>query len=176
MYPFLRMGKELLRAAMMPKLEIGQTHISYHICWPWDLDFALELNNGRTLSIYDLGRLPMGFRIGLFKMLREKKWGFTMAGCSIRYRRRVRMFHRVKMTTAVLGWDDRFIYIGQSMWRKGECTSSILYRTAVTDQNGIVTTDRVTQTLGPQLANLRLPDWVQNWIDAEATRQWPPDP
>ena len=58
MYPFLRMFKEMARASRMPPLGLFDTHVSHHLCWPWDLDPWVELNNGRTLTLYDLGRLP----------------------------------------------------------------------------------------------------------------------
>ena len=62
MYPFIRMAKELLVFRNAPRLALGDTHISHHICWPWDLDVWMELNNGRTLTLYDLGRIPMAHR------------------------------------------------------------------------------------------------------------------
>ena len=65
MYPFFRMAKELIIHRNAPPLEMGKSHISHHIRWPWDLDFWLELNNGRTLTLYDLGRIPLAKRIGL---------------------------------------------------------------------------------------------------------------
>ncbi len=38
MYPFIRMAKELWISRNQPQLELGEIHISHHICWPWDLD------------------------------------------------------------------------------------------------------------------------------------------
>ena len=105
---------------------------------PWDLDMWMELNNGRTLTIYDLGRIPLAQRAGLVTALRKNRWGLTMAGASVMYRKRVRMFDRVTVKSRALGWDDKFIYLEQSMWKGEACTSHILYRSAVTDRNGIV--------------------------------------
>lgn len=55
MYPFVRFAKEALKYRNAPKLGLLETHVSYHRCWPWDLDPWIELNNGRTLTLYDLG-------------------------------------------------------------------------------------------------------------------------
>ena len=54
MYPFLRMVKETWANRNAPPLGLTGTHVSHHICWPWDLDIWMELNNGRTLTLYDL--------------------------------------------------------------------------------------------------------------------------
>jgi acyl-CoA thioesterase FadM len=47
----------------------------------------MELNNGRTLTMMDLGRVVMFQRMGLTEVMRRKGWAGTIAGASIRYRR-----------------------------------------------------------------------------------------
>ena len=56
MFPIVRLIKDLLLARRMPPLGVTETHVSHHICWPWDLDIWMELNNGRAMTLYDLGR------------------------------------------------------------------------------------------------------------------------
>ena len=60
MYPVFRLAKELFNHRKPDGLGLFDMHVSRHICWPWDLDMWMELNNGRTLTLYDLGRVPMG--------------------------------------------------------------------------------------------------------------------
>ncbi|GFE64740.1 thioesterase [Litoreibacter roseus] len=136
----------------------------------------MELNNGRTLTIYDLGRLPFAKRTGLVDVLRRKRWGLTMAGASVRYRRRVRMFETMEIRSKALCWDERFIYLEQSMWVKGAPASSILYRSAVTGKDGIVPPSQVVEELGHDIRSPEPPLWVAEWIKAEAHRPWPPNP
>lgn len=175
MFPFVRLVKDLLVARRQPALGLTDMHVSHHRVWPWDLDGFLELNNGRTLTLYDLGRLGMGLRVGLIKALRAKKWGLTMAGSSVRYRRRLRAFERFEMRSRAVCWDDKFVYIEQSMWRPdGECASHVLYRSAVTDKSGIVTPDRILAALHQDAASPPMPDWIAAWVAAEAQRPWPP--
>lgn len=174
MYPVLRMFKELWVARNAPELPLTGTHVSHHMCWPWDIDMWMELNNGRTLTLYDLGRIPLAKRTGLMRVLRANKWGLTMAGASVRYRRRVRMFDRFEMRSRAIAWDARFIYLEQSMWRHGECANHALYRSAVTSSDGIVPPEKVIEALGLDMPSPPIPDWVQAWIDADSERPWPP--
>lgn len=174
MYPFVRLAKEIWKACKAPRLGLTEAHVSHHICWPWDLDFWVELNNGRTLTLYDLGRTPLAIRTGMVKILRRERWGMTVAGNTVRYRRRVRAFQRVEMVSRVIGWDKRFMYMEQSMWRQGECTSHMLLRSAFTDRNGIVDMARVAAAAGHAGPSPDLPDWVNAWIAADAERPWPP--
>jgi acyl-CoA thioesterase FadM len=174
MYPFIRMVKEMWRARRMEPLGFFDAHVSHHICWPWDLDLWMELNNGRTLTLYDLGRLPLAERTGLVRVLRDKGMGLTVAGSTIRYRRRVTVFSRLTMHSRCLGWDNRFFYIEQSIWRGEECTSHALIRMALPGKSGMVPPAEVAMALGGDAEGPALPAWVKAWIEADATRPWPP--
>ncbi len=175
MYPFIRLAWQFFKHRKDPKLPPTGTHESRHFCLPQDIDLWWELNNGRTLTMYDMGRLPLAMRVGLIKTLRQNKWALTMAGCSVRYRRRIRMFEAFTMKSRAVGWDDKFVYLEQSIWKKsGECAGHILYRSAVTDRSGIVAPTRVMEALGMDTASNPLPDWVKAWIEADAHRPWPP--
>jgi len=137
MYPFIRMFKELYLFRKAPRLPVTGTHVSRHRCWPWDIDFWMELNNGRTLTLYDLGRIPLAQRTGFMAVLRRRKWGLTVAGSCTRYRRRIRPFESFEMRSQAVGVDHRFVYLEQSMWKNnGECASHAMYRTAVTGPKG----------------------------------------
>jgi len=174
MYPFIRMFNELRKFRSAPALPILGTHVSRHRCWPWDLDPWVELNNGRTLTLYDLGRLPLGQRTGLHKVLKAQGWGMTVAGNTVRYRRRVRGMDGVTMYSRCIGWDHRFLYIEQSMWKGDDCTSQQVIRSAVTSKAGIVPPARVLEALGQPQESPELPGWVRAWIAAEDQRPWPP--
>jgi len=71
--------------------------------------------------------------------------------------------------------DDRFLYVEQSMWKRGDCTTHALLRMAVTSQNGIVAPAEVVAALGHDPLPGDLPGWVTAWIAADAERPWPPD-
>ncbi|MGB7268992.1 MAG: acyl-CoA thioesterase [Albidovulum sp.] len=174
MYPFARMLKEIWTSSRKAPLGLTDAHVSHHICWPWDLDLWVELNNGRTLTLYDLGRIPLAIRSGLAGVLRRRRWGITVAGNTTRYRKRVRMFDRLEMHSRCIGWDTRFLYMEQSMWRAGECTSHMLLRSAVTSAKGIVPPGEVLAEMAVVMESPALPDWVLAWIAADAMRPWPP--
>ncbi|SFJ78212.1 acyl-CoA thioesterase [Jannaschia pohangensis] len=175
MYPFIRLAWQLWLNRDAAPMGVTDAHVSRHICMPWDIDPWMELNNGRTLTLYDLGRMTAGKRIGLIPVLRRKKWGLAVGGVSVRYRRRITAFQRIEMVTRCVGWDERFVYIVQSMWVGGTCCSQALLRTAVTSREGTVPPAQVMAELGHDAAPPAFPDWVAGWIDAEATRPWPPE-
>jgi acyl-CoA thioesterase FadM len=175
MYPFIRMAKAFWEVRNAPELGLFDTHVSRHRCWPWDIDIAMELNNGRTLTLLDLGRIPLAHRLGLLRVLKEQKWGLTMAGVTVRYRRRIRTFEAFTMKSRLVCWDERFTYLEQCMINSaGEVANHAIYRAAATDKNGIVATQRLTEALGNGGQSPPIPDFIQSWIETEAKRPWPP--
>jgi len=176
MFPIFRLIKDLLKARRMAPLDLTETHVSNHICWPWDLDIWLELNNGRAMTLYDLGRTMQAQRVGLISALRQNRWGMTVAGSSVRFRQRIRGFERFEMRSRAVAWDDKFIYLEQSMWKKnGSCASHVMLRTALTDKDGIVSPTRVLAAMGrADQQPFEMPDWIDAWRAADAQRPWPP--
>lgn len=175
MYPLIRFAGELIKYRNMP-LDLSEPHISTHRCMPWDIDPWMELNNGRTLTLYDLGRVPYFVRTGAISILKKKKWSVTVAGVSVRYRRRITAFQKVTMYTKFIGWDKKFFYTEQSIWdKKGECANQVIVRSAIVDSNGIVPPEKLAEAYNWQGEPPILPEWVQNWIDAEDSRIWPPE-
>ena len=174
MYPIFRMAKEVWKFRKAAPLSILQPHISTHRVWPWDLDVWFELNNGRTLTLFDLGRIPMAKRMGFDTVARARGWGLTVAGNSTRYRKRVTAFQRLTQVSRVVGWDARFVYLEQSFWRGDECTTHMLLRNAFISKAGMVPPAEVLAALGQSQPSPPLPEWISDWIAAEAKRPWPP--
>ena len=176
MYPIFRLLKEVFVARRQPPLApFGEHHVSHHICWPWDIDMFMEMNNGRILTVYDFGRFGAAQRIGLLKAIMREKWTLTMAGAVVRYRRRLTLSERFTVKSHAVCWDDRFVYLEQSMWKKnGECASHVVYRAAVLRNGKLVPTQEVADALGFDGPRPPVPDWIKAWSDAEALRPWPP--
>jgi acyl-CoA thioesterase FadM len=175
MYPYARLAKEIVKFRNAPALGIFDTHVSTHRILPWDIDPWMELNNGRTLTLFDLGRVPLAIRTGLVRVVREQGWGMAVAGNTTRYRKRVTTFQRVTMHSRCVGWDARFMYLEQSMWRGDDCTGQMLARSAFTSKAGMVPPARVLEAMGQPVESPPLPQWVAAWIAADATRPWPPE-
>lgn len=121
-----------------------------------------------------MGRIPMAKRSGLIAALKRRRWGLSVAGSSVRYRKRIRMLDKIEMRSTAICADRRFMYVEQSMWVRGICAGHALYRTVVTDPHGMVPTDDVLKELNLQDSLPSIPDWVAAWIHAEDIRPWPP--
>ncbi|MEZ4664537.1 MAG: hypothetical protein R2911_43950 [Caldilineaceae bacterium] len=85
MYPLIRFTNVVIKALTSKPLAADAVCETTLRCMPWDIDLFLELNNGRVLTLYDLGRFDLAIRTGLARLLRRKRWGLVVAGGSVRY-------------------------------------------------------------------------------------------
>lgn len=176
MYPVIRGIKTLIKAKNAKPIPFdGIAEISF-ICRPWDIDMFMEMNNGRILTLYDLGRFDLAIKGGLMKALKANNWGLVVAGSTTRYRKRVRMFDKITMRTQVTGFDDRWVYISQSMWVKGEPCSAALLRTGITKDGKVINPKNMEKAMG--LTGITFPHsaFLDGWIISEKGRPWPPSP
>ena len=99
----------------------------------------------------------------------------TMAGSITRFRRRIHGFERFEMRSRAVCWDDKFLYLEQSMWKQnGECASHVVFRAAVTNKNGLIPIEDVLKAMGREDTSPKMPEWLEEWSQTENLRPWPP--
>jgi acyl-CoA thioesterase FadM len=82
--------------------------------WPTDLDVSLHMNNGRYLTIMDLGRVDLMLGSGLLKLLLKHGWTPIASGINIRYRRELRAFDQFTLETRLICWTDVTVVMEQT--------------------------------------------------------------
>ena len=176
MYPVVRALVALGRASFEPRISLDDSVTITTVCWPWDADMFLELNNGRHLTLFDNGRLVHFTRLGFLPVLRREGWGVVVGGAAVQYRRRIRLFERFDIVTRCLARDERWLYFDQTTVRKGAPCSQAILRVAVLEgASGIVPTQKVVDALGFPDWRGALPPWARLLWDAEDRRPWPPE-
>lgn len=179
MYPFIRLATNTLKSTLAYRQhgradisDVGEISLIANIN---DMDNFLEMNNGRILTLFDLGRNDFAIRTGLGTQLLKKRWGFVVAGSTIQYRKRVRLFDKITIKTRLVGIDERWFYMEQSMWANGTPCSHALLRTGVTNlkTGKVIDSQIVMDTLGYKDIAMPLDEWVQAWADADKLRPFP---
>jgi acyl-CoA thioesterase FadM len=172
MYPYFRLIKTVLRAGVGQRLSIGDESLLKLRVMPGDIDLYPELNNGRHLTMMDLGRIDLAIRTGLMKVILKKGWGLMVGGASVRYRHRLHIFGAYSLSTQLVGHDPLWFYFHQETKQHGHICSAALIRGAVTSREGIVPIREVFEAIGAPKGEPELPDWVSAWIEAEKLRPW----
>jgi len=90
----------------------GESEINSRV-WPLDLDANMHMNNGRYLSIMDLGRLDLMVRLGMMKTVLKNRWMPVLSAATIRYRLPLDPFQRFRLETKIVWWDEKWFYMEQ---------------------------------------------------------------
>jgi len=175
MYPIRRQALDLLRARRMPPLGPGEIHVNRMRAWPWDIDPFGDLNNGRIVTLSDVGRISLALRSGLVAAMKRRRWGLAMAGSAPQYRKRTTMWARLEWRSRVIGRDEKFTFIDHVMIANGAPAAQVTCRLVVTSKGRLVPTQDVFDELGHGDWNPDLPRWVADWAAADDARPWPPE-
>src|SRR5690606_25630357 len=154
----------LLRVRAESPLGIWDTSRASFRVNPADLDVQRHMNNGRYLSIMDLGRMDLMLRSGFWKKVTDAGWYPVVAGQTITYRRSLTLGQRFDLATRVIGHDERWIYMEQVFRRGGTVIADAVVRARfLRTSGGSVDVSEVLELVGQPPEGTELPDWVRDW-------------
>jgi YbgC/YbaW family acyl-CoA thioester hydrolase len=132
---------------------------------PADLDIYLHVNNGVYLQMMDVARTNYIADLGGFPLLQEKRWYPVVAAQTVTYRRSLTLGQRFDITTRVVGWDERVVYLEQVFTRGGElCARGLVAGRFLTrGTNDRVPAPQVVALLGEGTGAPELPEDVAGW-------------
>src|SRR5262245_34092258 len=102
---------EAWRTRLVPP---DNTSVRTFRAWPLDIDTSLHLNNGRYLTLMDLGRLDFMVASGLWRVVLRQRWTPIASAITIRFRREIRLFQRFRIETRLVAWDSTFVVMEQN--------------------------------------------------------------
>lgn len=174
MFPLIRTFYNRYKSNQKPKFShpFEESSVEMRV-YPWDIDIFMELNNGRFLTLMDIGRMDVGIRLNLYSSLAQRGWGLMVGAVSGRFRHRFRPFEKFTLHSRLTHFDERWFYFHQwFVGSTGKIHASFLVRTAVISKKGLVPTADVVEELKfePELiAKDNVPsEWLKQWAVSDA--------
>lgn len=117
--------------------------------WPNDIDVNIHLNNGRYLSIMDLGRTRMSIRSGLYHKALKMGWGFgVVGGVNITYLKSLGLFQSYYLTSKIAGHHDGWVFIEQRFESHQELVAAALVKVVFLKDGKRIPIDEMIKQLG----------------------------
>ena len=116
---WLRNLRSPRRSALAPSRLKGRV-------WPNDLDLFGHVNNGRYLTLMDLGRLDIVLASGLVRIMRQRHWYAVAATVEIRFQRPLKLWQRYTLTTEIVDWNDAWFVFEQRFETAGKIVARAL--------------------------------------------------
>lgn len=143
--------------------------------WLTDLDANMHMNNGRYLSIMDLGRLDLMVRLGLIRNVLREKWMPVLSAATIRYRIPLMPLQKFTLETKVVWWDEKWFYMEQKfIIKEGKKAGAVAAIAFVKgsfyckkQRRTVPTSDLVTLMGLTESDTPARPDYITSWQKAE---------
>lgn len=172
---WLRLLWYVLSARFRPAISMphGTSRMTFRV-WPHDLDTSLHMNNGRYLTLMDLGRLDMMVASGLWRAVLRHKWTPVASAVKIRYRRELRLFERFHIDTRILAWDAMTVVMEQQFIfatgpKSGQIAAHALFKGGLYDrsQRKFVAVEQLMQETGVAAQSPPLTPEVEAFLRAD---------
>lgn len=167
MYVFVRLLLVILRARRQPKVDPRAEIRTPLRIWPNDLDFNWHLNNGRYLTLFDLGRMDLVMRCGMIGPMWTHKWFPVLASATVRFRREVPAFAKVELTTRIVHWDEKWFWIEHRLEQDGSVVARGMVKGLFRGPEGNVPVRRLMQETGVDAGMPDAPELVRRWTELE---------
>ncbi len=118
------------------------------VSFPNDLDIYGHMNNGRYLTLMDLGRIDLIIRTGLGKVAQKNHWAPLVGTVNIQYRKSLTVFQTFQIRTRILGWDEKWFYIEQTFWRRRKIVARAMVQGLFRGADGNVPAETVLRAVG----------------------------
>lgn len=168
---YLRLLVLMISARLRPRLSLWDSARTTFRVNLADLDPLMHMNNGRYLSLLDLGRTDLMLRSGFWPVISERGWYPVVAGQTITYYRSLKLFERFEVHTEVMGADERWIYMHQRFVRRGDLVADAVVRARFLRRTGgSVDVAEVLEAAGGLPEGREIPDWVAAWNEGSSRR------
>ena len=163
MYPLLRLIRVVVKSQFKKKLSFDNDYTDSInlIVLPQDIDPFMELNNGRYVTLLDLGRFSLGAKVNMVSFLKRNNWSLTIIGTYNEYRYRLRLFQRFILKTKIIGYDEKWFYFFQKVERNGKTHMASIVKFAYTSKKGLVSTKEVITAMDIEYDPNSLPSWIK---------------
>ena len=158
----------LIRLPFMGKLKdpLSDSHLFMRV-WPFDLDLNFHVNNGRYLTMMDLGRIHLTGLNGMLWFCLKRRWMPVIGSAKIHFLKPLNCFNVFKLTTKVVYWDEKWFYIEQSFYRNDELYVTALVKGLFTSRQGKIAPDQIISALNLDVTKPQMPESIARWIQCE---------
>ncbi len=133
--------------------------------WPNDCDINLHMNNGRYLTIMDLGRVHLVAQAGLMREVLRRRWMPVLAAAEITYIRSLAPFHRFELITRIVTWDDKYVYMEQTFERDGKLCAHAFVKGLFLCRGERVPNAEIVKTIGFDAAPPTMTGALKRWAE-----------
>lgn len=162
----LRATVQARRGRRLAPTDVGRVTLT---TMPTDLDLLRHMNNGRYLSLMDLGRWDLLIRTGLAGAMRRHGWYAVVSSETISFRKSLHPWQRFTLESRLLGHDEKAVYMEHRCVVDGEIYARAVVRARMMKRSGgTLSHDELFGAIGRHEGIPDVEPWVHEWAAASA--------
>lgn len=136
---------------------------------PSDIDILRHMNNGRYLSLFDLGRWDLLIRTGLFDAMKDRGWYAVVSSETITFRKSLQLWQRFEVQSRFIGHDEKALFMEHRAVVKGQVYARAIVRARMLRRTGgTVSNEQLFAAVGKPEGVREIDAWVHDWAAASA--------
>ena len=161
-----RARRRLRRDGRIAPGDVGRIRVS---TLPTDIDVLRHMNNGRYLSLFDLGRWDLLVRTGMADAMKSNGWYAVVSAETVTFRKSLQLWQRFDIESRLLGHDDRAIYLEHRAVVDGEIYARAIIRARMLKRSGgTLSHQELFAAVGRPEGLPDVEAWVHEWATASA--------
>jgi acyl-CoA thioesterase FadM len=152
-----RARRRVRREGRLAPTEISRIRVT---TLPTDLDILRHMNNGRYLSLFDLGRWDLLVRTGMLDVMKRNNWYAVVSSETITFRKSLELWQRFDVESRLIGHDDKAIYLEHRAVVDGEIYARAIIRSRTLSH------EELFAAVGRPEGVPEIEPWVHDWADA----------
>lgn len=162
----LRARSRVRRGKTLDPTAVGRIRLT---TLPTDTDILRHMNNGRYLSLFDLGRWDLLIRTGLFDAMKGNGWYAVVSSETITFRRSLVPWKRFEVQSRFIGHDDKALFLEHRAVVKGQIYARAIVRARMLRRSGgTVSNEELFAAVGKPEGVPEIDAWVHEWAAASA--------
>lgn len=136
---------------------------------PTDIDLLRHMNNGRYLSLFDLGRWDLLIRTGLADAMRRNGWYAVVSSETVTFRKSLELWQRFVVESRLIGHDEKALYLEHRAVIDGEIYARAIIRARMMRRKGgTLPHEELFAAVGRPDDLPDVDPWVHDWATASA--------
>lgn len=134
---------------------------------PNDLDMNMHMNNGRYLTIMDLGRLHLTFVNGILWPCLKRRWFPVLGGAKVHFLKPLNPFNKFRLESKVIYWDEKWIYLEQQIYKKDQLVATALLKALFMGKEGKIKPETIIGLMPTKPTRPEIPQSLARWLMTE---------
>jgi acyl-CoA thioesterase FadM len=133
--------------------------------YPTDLDLFRHVNNGRYLTLMDLGRFHLMLKSGAMYKIVTEGYKPTILNAFLKYKKELKLFQKFTLKTKIIFWDEKSIYLRQFFVRNNQIYAEAVVKAILVKDRRKTPPADFMKELGLEIKRPERPAYIDQFIN-----------